>query len=100
MIIKTTNLTKTFRTSDIETIAVNNICLEIENGEFVAIMGPSGCGKTTLLNILGLLDSPTSGSFMLNGSDVGRSASATAHACDAERLDSCSRVSISSTNSL
>ena len=71
MIIKTTNLTKTFRTSDIETIAVNNICLEIENGEFVAIMGPSGCGKTTLLNILGLLDSPTSGSFMLNGSDVG-----------------------------
>lgn len=71
MIIKTTNLSKTFRTSDIETIAVNNICLEIENGEFVAIMGPSGCGKTTLLNILGLLDSPTSGSFMLNGSDVG-----------------------------
>ena len=71
MIIKTTNLTKTFRTSDIETIAVNNICLEIENGEFVAIMGPSGCGKTTLLNILGLLDSPSSGSFMLNGSDVG-----------------------------
>ena len=71
MIIKTTNLTKTFRTSDIETIAVNNICLEIENGEFVAIMGPSGCGKTTLLNILGLLDSPTSGSFMLNGTDVG-----------------------------
>ena len=71
MIIKTTNLTKTFRTSDIETIAVNNICLEIEKGEFVAIMGPSGCGKTTLLNILGLLDSPTSGSFMLNGSDVG-----------------------------
>ena len=71
MIIKTTNLTKTFRTSDIETIAVNNICLEIEKGEFVAIMGPSGCGKTTLLNILGLLDSPTSGSFMLNGTDVG-----------------------------
>ena len=95
MIIKTTNLTKTFRTSDIETIAVNNICLEIENGEFVAIMGPSGCGKTTLLNILGLLDSPTSGSFMLNGTDVG-----TLGERDAERLDSCSRVSISSTNSL
>ena len=51
MIIKTTNLTKTFRTSDIETIAVNNICLEIENGECVAITGSSGCGETTVTYI-------------------------------------------------
>ena len=71
MIIKTENLTKTFRTNDIETIAVNNINLEIDKGEFVAIMGPSGCGKTTLLNILGLLDAPTSGTYLLNGSDAG-----------------------------
>lgn len=71
MIIKATNLTKTFRTSDIETIAVNNVNLEIENGEFVAIMGPSGCGKTTLLNILGLLDTPSSGTYSLNGADAG-----------------------------
>lgn len=99
MIIKTTNLTKTFRTSDIETIAVNNICLEIEKGEFVAIR-PSGCGKTTLLNILGLLDSPTSGSFMLNGSDVGTLGERDRTRLRRGKIDSCSRVSISSTNSL
>lgn len=70
MIIKTENLTKKFRTSEVETTAVNNLNLEVEKGEFVAIMGPSGCGKTTLLNILGLLDTPTEGRYLLNGTDV------------------------------
>ena len=70
MLIKTENLTKKFRTSEVETIAVNNLDFEVEEGQFVAIMGPSGCGKTTLLNVLGLLDTPTSGKYILNGKDV------------------------------
>lgn len=69
-IIKTENLKKTFRTSEVETIAINDLNFEVTKGEFVAIMGPSGCGKTTLLNILGLLDTPTSGTYYLNGKDV------------------------------
>lgn len=72
MIIKTTNLSKSFRTSEVETIAVNNLNFEVEKGEFVAIMGPSGCGKTTLLNLLGLLDTPTGGVYELNGRDVSK----------------------------
>lgn len=72
MIIKTTNLSKSFRTSEVETIAVNNLNFEVEKGEFVAIMGPSGCGKTTLLNLLGLLDIPTGGVYELNGRDVSK----------------------------
>ena len=59
--IKTVNLTKVFRTESVETTALNGINLEINQGEFVAVMGPSGCGKSTLLNLLGLLDNPTSG---------------------------------------
>ena len=55
-----------------ETIAVNNLNFEVEKGEFVAIMGPSGCGKTTLLNLLGLLDTPTGGVYELNGRDVSK----------------------------
>lgn len=70
MLIQTEKLTKKFRTSEVETIAVNNLDFEVEEGQFVAIMGPSGCGKTTLLNILGLLDTPTSGKYILNGKDV------------------------------
>ena len=70
MLIQTEKLTKKFRTSEVETIAVNNRDFEVEEGQFVAIMGPSGCGKTTLLNILGLLDTPTSGKYILNGKDV------------------------------
>ncbi len=70
MLIKTEKLTKKFRTSEVETIAVNNLDFEVEEGQFVAIMGPSGCGKTTLLNVLGLLDTPTSGKYILNGKDV------------------------------
>ena len=64
------NLTKVFRSDNVETTALNNINIEIKHGEFVAVMGPSGCGKSTLLNIIGMLDNPTSGSFWFNGEDV------------------------------
>lgn len=68
--IKTKNLTKTFRTEEVETTALNNVSLHVEKGEFVAIMGPSGCGKSTLLNIIGLLDNPTGGSYAFDGQEV------------------------------
>lgn len=68
--IKVENLCKSFRTEEVETIALNNVSFEVEDGEFVAIMGPSGCGKSTLLNILGLLDNPTSGKYWLDGREV------------------------------
>ena len=70
--IKITDLSKVFRTEEIETTALNGVSFEIKEGEFVAIMGPSGCGKSTLLNILGLLDNPSGGSYMLFGSEVGQ----------------------------
>ncbi len=70
--IKTENLQKIFRTDEVETWALNEVSIEINEGEFVAVMGPSGCGKSTLLNILGLLDNPTSGSYFLNGTDVSK----------------------------
>ncbi|MBP5365417.1 MAG: ABC transporter ATP-binding protein [Bacteroidales bacterium] len=69
--LKVSNLTKVFRTEEVETLALNGVSFEINDGEFVAIMGPSGCGKSTLMNILGLLDNPTSGSYMLAGQEVG-----------------------------
>lgn len=68
--IKLTNIQRVFRTEDVETTALNNINLTINAGEFVAIMGPSGCGKSTLLSILGMLDSPSAGSFLFNGRDI------------------------------
>ena len=68
--IQIEDLTKTFRTDEVQTLALRGISLEINNGEFVGIMGPSGCGKSTLLNILGLLDNPTDGRYLLNGTDV------------------------------
>ena len=68
--IKVENLCKSFRTEEVETIALNNVTFEVKDGEFVAIMGPSGCGKSTLLNILGLLDNPTSGQYFLGDREV------------------------------
>ena len=70
--IKVTDLSKVFRTEEIETTALNQVSFEIKDGEFVAIMGPSGCGKSTLLNILGLLDNPTDGSYQLLGQEVAK----------------------------
>jgi putative ABC transport system ATP-binding protein len=69
-LIETKNLRKIFTTEDIETTAVNNVNLQIEQGEFVAIMGPSGCGKSSLLNIIGLLDNPTEGEYVFDGHNV------------------------------
>ena len=68
--IKTNDLTKIFRTEEVETTALNKVTLNVKEGEYVAVMGPSGCGKSTLLNILGLLDNPTSGSYIFNGTEV------------------------------
>lgn len=69
--IRTENLTRIFRTEEIETIALNGVNINVEDGEFVAIMGPSGCGKSTLLNIFGLLDTPTEGKYWLGDEEVG-----------------------------
>ena len=68
--IKTIDLQKIFKTEEVETWALNNVSIEVKQGEFVAIMGPSGCGKSTLLNILGLLDNPTGGEYYLNGTEA------------------------------
>jgi putative ABC transport system ATP-binding protein len=70
--IKTIDLTKIFRTEEVETTALNKVTFEIQEGEFVAIMGPSGCGKSTLLNILGLLDNPSGGEYHFLGNEVSR----------------------------
>jgi putative ABC transport system ATP-binding protein len=68
--IQTQGLSKIFRTEEVETLALNNVSLDIIEGEFTAVMGPSGCGKSTLLNVLGLLDKPSSGTYTLMGEDV------------------------------
>lgn len=70
--IKTVNLQKIFKTEEVQTLALNDVNIEVKEGEFVAIMGPSGCGKSTLLNILGLLGNPTSGEYYLNGTEVSK----------------------------
>ncbi len=69
--IKIENLKKSFRTEEVETLALNNVNLKVEGGEFVAIMGPSGCGKSTLLNIIGMLDNPNEGYYYFNDQEVG-----------------------------
>jgi putative ABC transport system ATP-binding protein len=68
--LKLHNLTRVYQTQDVETSALNNVNIEIAQGEFVAIMGPSGCGKSTLLNTLGMLDSPSSGDYIFDGENV------------------------------
>jgi len=70
--IKTKNLKKIYTTEEVETIALNNVNLEVQRGEFVAVMGPSGCGKSTLLNLLGLLDNPTAGEYYFLDQEVSR----------------------------
>jgi putative ABC transport system ATP-binding protein len=70
--LKLQDICKTYQASEIETLALDHVSLDVAAGEFVAIMGPSGCGKSTLLNVLGLLDSPTSGSFAFFGEEVAR----------------------------
>lgn len=69
--IQIKQLNKVFRTSEVETQALNNVNIDVDKGDFVAIMGPSGCGKSTLLNIIGLLDNPSSGSYQLDGKEMG-----------------------------
>ena len=70
--IKTEELSKVFRTDEVETTALNKVSMEIQGGEFVAVTGPSGCGKSTLLNILGLLDNPTGGALYFDGIEVSK----------------------------
>ncbi|MCL4119611.1 UNVERIFIED_CONTAM: hypothetical protein GTU68_020544 [Idotea baltica] len=69
--IQIQNLKKSFRTEEVETLALNNVNFKVDDGEFAAIMGPSGCGKSTLLNIIGMLDNPTEGSYKFAGHEVG-----------------------------
>ena len=71
-IIKLSGINKVYRTNEIETLALENVNLTVDKGEFVSIMGPSGCGKSTLLNVIGLLDEPTSGTIELDGEVLGR----------------------------
>jgi putative ABC transport system ATP-binding protein len=68
--LKLHNLSKVYRTDEVETVALNSVNIEIDSGEFVAIMGPSGCGKSTLLNIIGMLDSPSEGNYFFLDEDV------------------------------
>ncbi len=68
--LKLHNLSKVYRTAEVETVALNAVNVEIDSGEFVAVMGPSGCGKSTLLNIIGMLDSPTGGHYFFRDEDI------------------------------
>ncbi|MEQ9450277.1 MAG: ABC transporter ATP-binding protein [Pseudomonadales bacterium] len=74
--LRLNNLSKFYRTEDIETVALNDIDIHIEQGEFVAIMGPSGCGKSTLLNIIGMLDSPSQGQYLFADRDISQASEA------------------------
>jgi putative ABC transport system ATP-binding protein len=70
--LKMHGITKVYRTTDIQTTALNNINLEVNSGEFVAVMGPSGCGKSTLLNLIGMLDNPTKGDYFFNDENISK----------------------------
>ena len=70
--LQTKNLTKIFTTAEVETTALNNVNMEVQKGEFVAVMGPSGCGKSTLLHIAGMLDNPTNGEYYFMGEEVSK----------------------------
>lgn len=72
IIIKTNHLTKIYRTEEVQTKALNDINIEIKEGEFVSVMGPSGCGKSTLLNVMGMIDSQDEGEYLFNGEEVGK----------------------------
>jgi len=70
--LKLVDLVKAYRTEEVETTALNSVNIHVRDGEFVAIMGPSGCGKSSLLNIVGMLDTPTSGQYWFNGEEVSK----------------------------
>src|ERR1700761_947882 len=84
--LKLTDVSKVYRTAEVETLALNEISMEVRGGEFVAVMGPSGCGKSTLLNTLGLLDTPTSGSFEFFGQEVAQRSERELTALRCERI--------------
>ncbi len=84
--LKLQDVSKVYRATDVETLALDKISLEVQAGEFVAIMGPSGCGKSTLLNVLGLLDTPTSGSYAFFGQEVARRSEADLTALRRDRI--------------
>ncbi|MDE5942288.1 MAG: ABC transporter ATP-binding protein [Muribaculaceae bacterium] len=75
--IKLSEVERIYRTNEIETVALENVNLEVEKGEFLSIMGPSGCGKSTMLNIIGLLDTPTRGTVEINGTQTGKMSDST-----------------------
>ena len=92
-LIQLQGIKKVFYTDEVETHALSDVHLDIKQGEYVAIAGPSGCGKTTLLSILGLLDTPSDGQYVLDGAPVANLSPVTARGSATGRSDSSSRPS-------